>query len=127
MCNTLEDLLRLIDEAKQMDGYVKENNWFEIMLSSAVIKKRNNIIIIEQRINKSIDKRQLKQKIEQGYWVYAYITHYDDIILYYYKNKIDAFNKFRGLNMDSLVYEKALIDTERGIIVKNIERLRYGF
>lgn len=69
--------------------------------------------------SRKFDIKQLEKELKSGYYVYSCITCYDEIWIEHFTDKIEAFNFFGAQNMDSLVYIKILIDTEKGIIAGN--------
>ena len=74
-------------------------------------------ILIEYNIDKPFNMRQLDQELPCGFHVFWGIAHYDDIVITYFQDKIAAFKYFRTLSSDILTYERAIIDTSKGIIV----------
>lgn len=60
--------------------------------------------------------KQLDRELQSGFYVYYYVTCLDYIILDYFNDKIKAFSNFRKLSQDTLVMDRLLIDTSKGII-----------
>lgn len=124
---TIKELLIIVEQELSSYDENIDNNYLSEILEHYTMHERDwsdrpdvealNDIHFEYATADSFDIKQLEKELELGFYVYYYVTDFDDMIIKHFENKVKAFNFYRKLSMDILVIDRLLIDTSKGIIV----------
>ena len=124
---TIKELLVMVEQRFSIFPELITDERLQSILDGATLYHRDwsnrpdidalSDILIEYNTDKPFNMRQLDKELPAGFHVFWGIAHYDDIVITYFQEKISAFKYYRTLASDILTYERAIIDTSKGIIV----------